>query len=405
MRTRYGHAAWIDGFPDSRRPSFEPYRGDKTADVAIIGGGLTGLAIAHALSAAKRRVVLLEAGRIAQGAAGRGSGLLLGEPGPSFRDLVQAHGLRSTRVILEAWRKAAAVEVPGLLRRAGIKCDLTPVEYVSAVLQGERDLRRDAEARESAGVPSQWLDPRRLAQLARLDAAGAARLAGGATLDPYKLCVGLARAAVRNRARLFERSVVQKVTFGVKDAEVTLDQGTLRVATVIVATGAPAKAFKPLQRHFTMRERYVVVTEPVPAPIRRQLFPDGMALRVLRTPPHHLRWAPDHRLVISGADQERTPEGKRDAVLIQRTGQLMYELLTEYPAISGLRPEAGWDMGYADTADGLPYIGPHRNYPRHLFALGGAGESIAGAFVAAKVLSRAVLGTTEKTDQVFGWTR
>ena len=42
-----------------------------------------------------------------------------------------------------------------------------------------------------------------------------------------------------------------------------------------------------------------------------------------------------------------------------------------YPAISGLQPEYGWDASYGETADGLMYIGPHRNYPRHLFALGG----------------------------------
>jgi hypothetical protein len=51
------------------------------------------------------------------------------------------------------------------------------------------------------------------------------------------------------------------------------------------------------------------------------------------------------------------------------------------------------------------YVGPHRNYPRHLFALGGNGESIAGAFLAARVLTRAAAGVPEKSDAVFGWTR
>ena len=74
-------------------------------------------------------------------------------------------------------------------------------------------------------------------------------------------------------------------------------------------------------------------------------------------------------------------------------------------SISGLRPEFGWDIGYGDTADGLPYIGAHRNYPRHLFALGGNGFSVTDAFLAARVLTRAVLETPEKNDQVFGWTR
>jgi glycine/D-amino acid oxidase-like deaminating enzyme len=51
------------------------------------------------------------------------------------------------------------------------------------------------------------------------------------------------------------------------------------------------------------------------------------------------------------------------------------------------------------------YIGPHRNYPRHLFALGGGGDSITGAFLAARVLARAAAGEPDKADAAFGWTR
>jgi glycine/D-amino acid oxidase-like deaminating enzyme len=92
-------------------------------------------------------------------------------------------------------------------------------------------------------------------------------------------------------------------------------------------------------------------------------------------------------------------------VLVQRTGQLMYELLTMYPVIAGLRPEYGWELAYGRTADGLMYIGPHRNYPHHLFALGGSGDSVTGAFLAGRILSRASRGVIEKGDEVFGWTR
>jgi glycine/D-amino acid oxidase-like deaminating enzyme len=83
----------------------------------------------------------------------------------------------------------------------------------------------------------------------------------------------------------------------------------------------------------------------------------------------------------------------------------MYGALTMYPAIVGLQPEWGWDAPYGETADGLPYIGPHRNYPRHLFALGGAGDSLTGAFLAARILVRALQSEPDKSDLVFGWTR
>ena len=51
------------------------------------------------------------------------------------------------------------------------------------------------------------------------------------------------------------------------------------------------------------------------------------------------------------------------------------------------------------------YIGPHRNHPRHLFALGGGGDSVTGAFLAARIIARALQGAPEKADAVWGFTR
>jgi glycine/D-amino acid oxidase-like deaminating enzyme len=174
---------------------------------------------------------------------------------------------------------------------------------------------------------------------------------------------------------------------------------------VIVTTGVATTEFKPLRRHFKRREAYLVLTEPLPASMRKQLGAETFTLRDTASPRHRIRRTKDGRLLIAGADRDESPARQRDALRVQRTGQLMYELLTTYPAISGLRPDYGWEMSYGETADGLMYIGPHRNYPRHLFALGNSGDTLAGVFLAARILARAVRGNLDKTDEVFGWTR
>jgi hypothetical protein len=51
------------------------------------------------------------------------------------------------------------------------------------------------------------------------------------------------------------------------------------------------------------------------------------------------------------------------------------------------------------------YIGAHRNFPHQLFALGGAADDVTGAFVAARIILRALQGAPDKADDVFGWTR
>lgn len=230
------------------------------------------------------------------------------------------------------------------------------------------------------------------------------KLGAGYTFDPYRACLGLAAAARSRSGILFESSRVKKVQVGAKQADVVLDAGIVHAQTVIVATASATSEYKPLRRHFKSRDSFLVLTEPMPAAMRRQLSGAGVIVRDIASPPHCIRRTKDDRLLIAGADRDETPSRQRDAVLVQRTGQLMYELLVMNPAIAGLRPEYGWESSYGETADGLMYIGPHRNYPRHLFALGG-GLSSTGSFLAARILSRAVQESSEKADAVFGWTR
>jgi glycine/D-amino acid oxidase-like deaminating enzyme len=191
---------------------------------------------------------------------------------------------------------------------------------------------------------------------------------------------------------------------GQKGVEIVLEGGLVRAQTVIVTTGSATAEFKPLRRHFKRGETYLVLTEPLPARMRKQVGRRDVTVQDLASPRHRIRWTRDGRALVAGADRAETPAHKRAAVRVQRTGQLMYELLLMYPAISGLRPDYGWESAWGRTADGIPYIGPHRNYPRHLFALGGS-DSATGAFLAARLLARAALDASDKGDEVFGWTR
>jgi glycine/D-amino acid oxidase-like deaminating enzyme len=373
--------------------------------VVIVGGGLTGIATAYACAMAGVKPLVVEADRVGYGSTGRSAGLLLADPGPSLRDMAQAHGLRATRRVVEAWARGTS-DGAALLKRLKVAGGVTPLSDLTVGFRGdEKVLAREHSAREAAGVPSRWLADRQAKAAANLDASAAIRVPYGFAVDPYASCVALATAASRRGATFYEKSPVKKVTFGRKSAEVQTADAVVRTATVIVTTGMATAEFKPLRRHFKRRETYLVMTAPVPAAVRRQLCPSDVTIRDIRTPHHRIRWTSNQQLVVSGADQEEAPARTREPLLVQRTGQLMYELLMMYPAISGLQPQYGWHLPYGETADGLMYIGPHRNYPHHLFALGGGGDSISGAFVAARILARAVRGQIDKADEVFGWTR
>jgi len=408
--TKYGRSPWLDAFPTSRVPAYPRHRGDMQTEAVIVGGGLTGCTTAYAFAAAGLKVLLLEADQIGRGATAYSSGWIAEEPGVAFADLEKAVGLRGARYAWQVWRRAA-LDFISLLRRLDIKCHLEErgSAIVAATTEQAARLKRDQKARREAGLDVSMMNARAIKTDLGLDASAAIRRKHGATLDPYRACVGLAAAAADRGAVLSERSPVRQITFNRKIATVMTANGRIRTRRVVVATGMPTPLFKALARHFWFHTTYAVETEPVPAKIRQQIGVERdrsrAVIRDSAQPPHIIRWIEDDRILITGADSEAIAPRLRDKVIVQRTGQLMYELSTLYPEISGIRPDYGWAADYARTAEGLPYLGPHRNYPHHLFAFGDSSRSVTGAYLTSRVLLRHHSGELDRGDEVFGFHR
>jgi glycine/D-amino acid oxidase-like deaminating enzyme len=143
----------------------------------------------------------------------------------------------------------------------------------------------------------------------------------------------------------------------------------------------------------------------VPATIRKLLGRRTAVIRDLASPPHLVRWVDNDRLLVAGADTGEVPPRQLERTVVQRTGQLMYELSTIYPDISGIMPAYGWSSTYGRTAHGLPFVGPHRNLPRHLFAFADSSGGVTGAFLASRILLRHFLDETDAADEAFAFTR
>ena len=402
----YGRAPFLDRFPSSRVPSYPRHKGPLTSEVVVVGGGLTGCAVAYAFAAAGIQVTLVEADRVGRGSTGAVAGWISEDPGVSFVEVEKLIGVRAARHAFHAWRRAA-LDFSALLRRLDIACHLEPHSALTVASTPEQAarLKREQKVRLDAGLETPALNARAIRAEVALDAAFGLRGREGATLDPYRACLGLAKAAAERGARIYERSPMKRITFTRKTADVHTAGGAIRTQRVVVATAVPSGVFQSLARHFWFRTAYLALTEPVPAKIRHQLGKRTTVVRDSAEPAHVVRWLDDERLLVVGADTETPPERLKEKMNVQRTGQLMYELSVLYPEISGIQPAYGWGVGYARTAEGLPYIGPHRNFPHQLFAFGDSSHSVTGAYLASRILLRHHLGKLEPSDQAFEFTR
>lgn len=403
--TRPGASYWHDRFPKSRRPTYARYRGKTATDVVVVGGGLTGCACAWLFASAGVKVVVLEADRVGTGATMGSVGLIREDFDASFQNAVASLGLRASRLIWQALRRSS-LEFASTLRRLGIRCDLAPEDSLTLAPRDPdavKTLRREYQARRDGGFDHTWMAAAAVRREAAVDA-GAAIRTHGAGLDPYRACVGLAAAASGRGASIFEQSTAHKFRPGRKLVDVATEGGTIRASAVIVtSTGGPG--LKALHRHLRPRHVYAVMTERLPAAVRRELGARKAALRDGSAPPHLLRWIDGERILFAGAEQPPVPARAADKVLVQRTGQLMYELSTIYPPISGARAEWSWSTSFDDTVDGLPYIGPHRNLPRQLFALGHGRHGAGVAWLAARLLLRQFTNEPARGDEHLGFAR
>ncbi len=397
---------WLDRVPERRRPSFPRLRGNVETDVAIVGGGLTGMLCAWSLTAARIPVVVLERDRVGAGATAGTIGLVREDFDGPFAETARVHGLRAARSLWQAMHRASR-EYPAALRRLGARVELSPQPLLD-VADRDREsagmVARDYDARRAAGLEHRWMTRSALARSTGLDAGGAIRT-DAFVLDPYRACLAALNASLGKEAAVFERSEVLRIRARRQTVEVVTAGGTVSAATVVIAGGAAVPDLRPLRRHLRPRHAYGVVTAPLPAAVRRELGGRTALLRFGGESPQFVRWLREDRVMVEGADQDPVPDRGLDRAVVQRAGQLMYELSLRFPAISGTPAEWAWWLPFDDTMDGLPYIGPHRNFPRHLFALGLGRHGITASWLAARLVLRQIAGKPEKGDELFGVSR
>jgi len=399
-----GHARqyWADRSPNSRRRTYPSCRGDHDADVVVIGGGLTGCMAAYVAAVAGSRVVLIERNRLATGTTPESAGLILPEPDISFRVVESVHGLRVAKA---SWRQArhGALDLAAVLRRLKVRCDLTPASLVinARSSAAAASLRKEQLARKAAGFDAAWMPSRRTWGEIGSESFGAVRVKDAFTFDPVRAALGLAAAAEHRGVAIFERSEVRRIRFDRKGADVLLADARLRTRQIFVATGSPGALFAPLRRHVRQHTSFAVVTEPLSAPMRREAGRRASVMAEWDETPHWLRWLPEDRALFMGRAGPVVGVRQLDKALIGQASELMYELSVRYPVISGLPSACAWPQTVTSTVDGLPWIGTHRNFPFHFFALGLGIHGAALSAFAARAAVRALAGEPASDDAAF----
>ena len=403
-RLRRGKTVWLSNQRNPRR--YSSLRGHYETEIAIVGGGMTGAMVAEAFTRAGADVIVVEAARVGHGSTAASTALLLQEPDWDLASLSRKYGARRATRIWQLSRDAAR-DFIDTMRRLQIKCDLRELDSVYYTLDEDRAtrLQRELRRRQAAGLGGAWLAPRAMERLTGIRGAGAIRTRGNAQLNPLAACLGLLRAAANDGARIFERSTVHRIVPNDERVRLYTRDGKIDAQQVVIATGYATRYFRPLAGRFKMRHTYVLASNRATANQKRRIGLGDVMLWDTERPYHYVRWTADHQLLLGGEDHPVKRGAHRAAQFAEATQSLREYFETLYPALIDVGIATAWEGLFAMTPDSLPYIGPHRRYPRHAFALGYGGNGMTFAALAARILVEQWQGIRSADHGLFAFNR
>ena len=351
---------WHDTAPRFAGAAPGPVSG--RVDVAVVGGGFTGLSAALALARRGASVAVLEADHVGAGASGRNGGQCNNGFAQDFSAMEDRFGFdravalyRAFDVAVDTVERLVAEEAIdcGFARTGKLKLAAKP-EHVAKLERARDALHRGAD-RDVFTVP----------RAALAGEIGSARFFGGlvfpksGSMHMGRFAVGLAEAAIRAGAAIHEDAAVTRLTrVGRTDAHtVQTNRGTLEAAQVLLATGPSRRGpFFRYRRRIVPIGSFIVVTEPLPDDTLSRLLPTGRMATTTQTIGHYFRRLPDDRLLFGGRARFALSSATSDA----KSGRVLAAGLAEvFPQIAGARLDWCWGGLVDMTADRLPRAGRH----------------------------------------------
>lgn len=393
---RTGIPVWL---PEGERGSLgERPLESLTADVAIIGGGVSGALLADAALSAGRSVVVLDRRGFALGSTAASTALLQFELDMPLTLLGERVGRHTAARAW--WRSASAVDaLRGRIADLGLRCGFRErhVAYLPGNILDDAGLQAEAEARARIGLRSRYLTRAALRDLAHIDRPGAIWSAGAAELDPVKLTRGVWRSALAHGARLISPANVTDIDPSRAGVTLGLDGGIeIKAKHVALATGYElAKMVKP--RGYRIVSTWAMATRPQ----KRRLWPTRCLVWEAADPYLYMRTTPDDRILIGGEDEEFSDEEARDQLLPRKIAALRRKLDGLMPDVS-TEPDFAWTGCFGTSPTGLPAIGPVPGSDRCFAVLGYGGNGITFSVIAAQMFQRWLFGLDDPDRDVFG---
>ena len=367
----------------------------QTCDVAIIGGGLTGVTAALHLAEHGYDVVLLEAETIGSGGSGRNGGHLCQGWPNDFHHISNQLNQHDAGL---AWQAGmAAVDmVAARVRKHDIQCDLQ-FGYLHAALHqrhmNELLAMQDEWSQRGYDKFTALADTPSLAPHINSKAyIGGLYDTGSGQIQPLKYLLGLARAATAAGAKIFEHSRVTKIDRG-KQKTLHFDKAPSLTAARVLLCGNAYLAhigLPEMTRRLAQVTSSVLATAPLSDNMIQHILPSRATVTDCNTALNYFRIDADNRMIFGGrASYTNVNLGNVEADLRRRISAV-------FPILADAETDAVWSGRIGITVNRIPHFG--RTDDDIYFVQGFSGHGVALTGLAGSILADAIRGDAEQFD-------
>jgi glycine/D-amino acid oxidase-like deaminating enzyme/nitrite reductase/ring-hydroxylating ferredoxin subunit len=356
-------------------------------DVAILGGGITGISTAFLLKQEGLSVAVIEAGRIVESVTGNTTAKITSLHNLIYDHLIRQFGEEKARLFGEA-QETAKERIATLVREHEIDCDFRRTSAYTYTLLDEEleEIKRETEAATRLGLPASLVTDTELP----FEIRGAVRFDNQAQFHPRKYLLALAEKIPGDGSYIFEETRA----FDIEDDEpctIQTSRGELRAQAVVVSTHFPYNDPNIYFAAMSPKRSYVLGCR------LNGRVPEGMYISA-GSPHHSIRNNPYEggEILMIGGENHKTGQGGETSEHYRR----LEEWARTHFDIQSI--EFRWSTQDNNTLDKVPYIGKLSTGSKHLYvATGFGGWGMTNSHVAAILLTDMIQGRENPWAEVF----
>ena len=363
-------------------PTYSPLTSDTSADVCIVGAGISGLTTAYLLTQVGKSVVVLDDGAIGGGMTGVTTAHLVTALDDRFFELERLHGERGARLAAES-HTAAIDRIENIVNRERITCDFIRLDgyLFCAPEHDEAYIDRELAAAHRAGL-------HHVSKIARAplayDTGPCLRFPNQGQFHPLKYLAGMAQAIERGGGRIYSGTHATSISGGT-DAAVETKSGVVGAKHVVVATNTPVNNLVAIHTKQAPHMTYVIGAKVPRNAVTTALYWDT------GDPYHYIRLHPldaTHDLLIVGGEDHKS--GQADDIE-QRHPRLEQWTRERFPSVGEIAYV--WAGQVMEPVDSLAFIGRNPLDRENVYTVtGDSGNGMTHGTIAGMLITDLILG-------------